>query len=65
MELHYKGTAEQSVSNLENFVLDSLSYLVSARPTAVNMARAAEELGHFVQQEAKREGTTSNSLQER
>lgn len=65
MELHSKENAEMSVSKLENFVLESLDYLVSARPTAVNMARAAQELGCFVRQEAKREGVTAESLQER
>nr|XP_020648814.1 methylthioribose-1-phosphate isomerase [Pogona vitticeps] len=62
VELHDKRSAEESVGNLERFVLDSLNYLVSARPTAVNMARAAQELGCFVQQEAKREGATAKSL---
>ncbi|KAM3834976.1 methylthioribose-1-phosphate isomerase [Vipera latastei] len=64
VELHNKGNEVLSLGKLEIFVLDSLSYLISARPTAVNMARAAQELGHFVQQEAKREGTTPESLQE-
>ncbi|XP_058044933.1 methylthioribose-1-phosphate isomerase [Ahaetulla prasina] len=64
VELHNKGHEELSLGNLEIFVLDSLSYLISARPTAVNMARAAQELGHFVQQEAKNEGTTPESLRE-
>ncbi|XP_061492731.1 methylthioribose-1-phosphate isomerase isoform X2 [Rhineura floridana] len=64
VELYAKGNVEQTVSNLEKFVLDSLCYLVSARPTAVNMARAAQDLGHFVCQEAKREGTTAESLRE-
>uniref|UniRef100_A0A670JJH8 Methylthioribose-1-phosphate isomerase 1 n=1 Tax=Podarcis muralis TaxID=64176 RepID=A0A670JJH8_PODMU len=64
VELHTKGNAEQTVGSLEKFVADSLRYLESARPTAVNMARAAQELGHFVHQEAKREGSTAESLQE-
>ncbi|XP_053245960.1 methylthioribose-1-phosphate isomerase [Podarcis raffonei] len=64
VELHTKGNAEQTVGSLEKFVADSLRYLESARPTAVNMARAAQELGHFVCQEAKREGSTVESLQE-
>ncbi|XP_039200612.1 methylthioribose-1-phosphate isomerase isoform X3 [Crotalus tigris] len=64
VELHNKGNEELSLGNLEIFVLDSLSYLISARPTAVNMARAAQELGHFVQQEAKHEDTTPESLRE-
>ncbi|XP_066477317.1 methylthioribose-1-phosphate isomerase [Tiliqua scincoides] len=64
VELHNKGSSEQSVSDLEHWVLDSLSYLVSARPTAVNMARAAQELGHFVRQEAKCKEATAKRLQE-
>ncbi|XP_015282605.1 PREDICTED: methylthioribose-1-phosphate isomerase [Gekko japonicus] len=64
VELHSQGNAEASVSKMESFVLESLDYLVSARPTAVNMARAAQELGCFVRQEAKREGVTAESLQE-
>ncbi|XP_008104502.1 methylthioribose-1-phosphate isomerase isoform X2 [Anolis carolinensis] len=65
VELHNKTTTEESVDNLETFVLDSLSYLVSARPTAVNMAQAAQELGRIVRQEAKREGSTVESLREK
>lgn len=65
VELHSKENAESSVSKLETFVLESLDYLVSARPTAVNMARAAQELGCFVRQEARREGVTTESLQKR
>ncbi|XP_032081425.1 methylthioribose-1-phosphate isomerase [Thamnophis elegans] len=64
VELHNKRNEELSLGNLEIFVLDSLSYLISARPTAVNMARAAQELRHLVQQEAKHEGTTPESLRE-
>uniref|UniRef100_A0A8C6Y424 Methylthioribose-1-phosphate isomerase n=1 Tax=Naja naja TaxID=35670 RepID=A0A8C6Y424_NAJNA len=64
VELYNKRNEEPSLGNLETFVLDSLSYLISARPTAVNMARAAQELEHFVQQEAKHEGTTPESLRE-
>ncbi|XP_063162783.1 methylthioribose-1-phosphate isomerase isoform X1 [Candoia aspera] len=63
VELHNKGN-ELTLDNLEIFVLDSLSYLISARPTAVNMARAAQELGHFVHQKAKHEETTPESLRE-
>ncbi|KAH0623999.1 hypothetical protein JD844_007252 [Phrynosoma platyrhinos] len=64
VELNNKRTTEESIGNLETFVLDSLSYLVSARPTAVNMAQAAQELGCIVRQEAKREGSTVESLRE-
>nr|XP_060623900.1 methylthioribose-1-phosphate isomerase [Anolis sagrei ordinatus] len=65
VELHNKATEEENVGNLETFVLDSLNYLVSARPTAVNMAQAAQELDRVVRQEAKREGSTVESLREK
>uniref|UniRef100_A0A8D0GC60 Methylthioribose-1-phosphate isomerase 1 n=1 Tax=Sphenodon punctatus TaxID=8508 RepID=A0A8D0GC60_SPHPU len=64
VELDGRAGTEQSVSSLKTFVLDSLSYLVSARPTAVNMAWAAQELGAFVCQEAQRAAVTTKSLRE-
>ncbi|XP_042315793.1 methylthioribose-1-phosphate isomerase [Sceloporus undulatus] len=64
VELDNKRTTEESIGSLETFVLDSLNYLVSARPTAVNMAQAAQELGRIVRQEAKREGSTGESFRE-
>lgn len=47
------------------FVRDALSFLVTARPTAVNMARAARNLADAAAQEAEREGATEEAVRER
>ncbi|XP_030052752.1 methylthioribose-1-phosphate isomerase isoform X2 [Microcaecilia unicolor] len=47
---------------LVTFILDSLKFLVTSRPTAVNMAKAAEELSVFVHLEAARADATSESI---
>nr|XP_033781460.1 methylthioribose-1-phosphate isomerase [Geotrypetes seraphini] len=44
------------------FILESLEFLVTSRPTAVNMAKAAEQLSAFVHQEAVRANATSESI---
>ncbi|XP_037743895.1 methylthioribose-1-phosphate isomerase [Chelonia mydas] len=64
VELHGGAGMGQDKAGLETFIRDSLRYLVTARPTAVNMARAAEELGAFASQEAQREEATAESLRE-
>ncbi|KAL4648565.1 methylthioribose-1-phosphate isomerase [Arapaima gigas] len=48
VELHAGGGADDPVS----FIRDSLSLLTSARPTAVNMGRAARELMEFAVNES-------------
>ncbi|XP_029440613.1 methylthioribose-1-phosphate isomerase [Rhinatrema bivittatum] len=62
VELHRAEAKEKE--QLLTFVLDSLAFLVTSRPTAVNMARAAGELSAFVRREAERAGATSESIQE-
>ncbi|KAM9114836.1 methylthioribose-1-phosphate isomerase isoform 2-T2 [Pangshura tecta] len=64
VELHGGAGMGQGKAGLETFIQDSLRYLLTARPTAVNMARAAEELGAFTSQEAQREEVTAESLRE-
>ncbi|XP_065072148.1 methylthioribose-1-phosphate isomerase-like [Rhopilema esculentum] len=46
----------QSKDTLVNYVAEKLDYLVSARPTAVNIARAAVDLKRFVQQHLDKAG---------
>ncbi|XP_069460469.1 methylthioribose-1-phosphate isomerase isoform X2 [Ambystoma mexicanum] len=62
VELHNgnKRTKEELVA----FILDSLKYLVTSRPTAVNMARAATELSAFVELEAGKPDSTSETIQD-
>ncbi|XP_015332587.1 methylthioribose-1-phosphate isomerase-like, partial [Marmota marmota marmota] len=50
---------------LVDFVRDRLSFLVTARPTAVNMARAARDLADAAAQEAEQEGATEEAVRER
>lgn len=64
VELHGGAGTGQGKADLEASIQDSLRYLVTARPTAVNMARAAQELGAFASQEAQRGEATAESLRE-
>ncbi|XP_063787126.1 methylthioribose-1-phosphate isomerase [Pseudophryne corroboree] len=54
----------QQVSDLLAFVRESMDHLVSARPTAVNMKRAADELNAFLAQMAEQPGATIQGLTE-
>ncbi|XP_078541646.1 methylthioribose-1-phosphate isomerase [Lissotriton helveticus] len=60
VELHHSHKREKD--DLVAFILESLAYLVTSRPTAVNMARAATELTAFVKQEAEKPDATSESI---
>uniref|UniRef100_UPI00398E5638 methylthioribose-1-phosphate isomerase n=1 Tax=Pristiophorus japonicus TaxID=55135 RepID=UPI00398E5638 len=62
VELH--GGKPRDKEGLATFALESLDYLVTARPTAVNMARAARELSDFVASEVKRPDSTAESFKE-
>jgi methylthioribose-1-phosphate isomerase len=44
------------------FILEKLEYLVTSRPTAVNLADAARKLGAVVKEEAKREGCSGDAV---
>lgn len=59
------GAGGPGVAALVAFVHDALSLLVTARPTAVNMASAARDLAAAVEQEAEREGATEAEVRER
>ncbi|KAM4746936.1 methylthioribose-1-phosphate isomerase [Rhinophrynus dorsalis] len=54
----------KNVAELVEFVRDSLVHLVNARPTAVNMKRAADELNAFLAQKAVQPGVTVQELTE-
>lgn len=58
------GAGGPGLAALVAFVRDALS-LVTARPTAVNMARAARDLADLAAQEAEREGATEEAVRER
>uniref|UniRef100_A0A2I3GD54 Methylthioribose-1-phosphate isomerase 1 n=1 Tax=Nomascus leucogenys TaxID=61853 RepID=A0A2I3GD54_NOMLE len=59
------GAGGPGLAALVAFVRDKLSFLVTARPTAVNMARAARDLADAAAQEAEREGATEEAVRER
>ncbi|XP_055975498.1 methylthioribose-1-phosphate isomerase [Sorex fumeus] len=59
------GAGGPGLVALVAFVRDALSFLVTARPTAVNMARAARDLAAAAAQEAEREGATEAAVRER
>nr|XP_036874750.1 methylthioribose-1-phosphate isomerase isoform X2 [Manis javanica] len=60
-----KGAGGPGLAALLAFVRDALSFLVTARPTAVNMARAARDLADAAALEAEREGATEEAVRER
>ncbi|XP_074059669.1 methylthioribose-1-phosphate isomerase isoform X2 [Macrotis lagotis] len=64
VELH-SGAGGPGLEALVTFVRDSLNYLVTARPTAVNMAQAAREMSEVAIQEAGQEGATEAAVRER
>ncbi|XP_005381122.1 PREDICTED: methylthioribose-1-phosphate isomerase [Chinchilla lanigera] len=59
------GAGGPGPAALAAFVRDRLSLLVTARPTAVNMARAARDLGDAAAREAARDGATEEAVRER
>lgn len=59
------GAGGPGLAALVAFVRDALSFLVTARPTAVNMARAARDLADAAAQESEREGATEETVRER
>lgn len=59
------GAGGPGLAALVAFVRDALSFLVTARPTAVNMARAARHLAETAALEAEREGATEEAVRER
>ncbi|KAE8620157.1 hypothetical protein XENTR_v10010122 [Xenopus tropicalis] len=54
----------QDVPSFIAFVQESLCHLVDARPTAVNMKKAADELNAFLAKEAEKAGATTQGLAE-
>uniref|UniRef100_A0A8C9J3M5 Methylthioribose-1-phosphate isomerase 1 n=1 Tax=Panthera tigris altaica TaxID=74533 RepID=A0A8C9J3M5_PANTA len=59
------GAGGPGLAALVAFVRDALSFLVTARPTAVNLARAASQLADAAALEAEREGATEEAVRER
>uniref|UniRef100_A0A8C5VPC3 Methylthioribose-1-phosphate isomerase 1 n=1 Tax=Microcebus murinus TaxID=30608 RepID=A0A8C5VPC3_MICMU len=59
------GAGGPGLAALVAFVRDTLSYLVTARPTAVNMALAARDLADAAAREAEREGASEAAVRER
>lgn len=59
------GAGGPGLAALVAFVRDQLRLLVAARPTAVNMARAAGDLARVAAREAEREGATEDTVRER
>ncbi len=44
------------------FITEKLAYLVTSRPTAVNLADAAEKLGKITNEAAAKEGATGDAV---
>lgn len=59
------GAGGPGLAALVAFVQDQLRLLVAARPTAVNMARAARDLARVAAREAEQEGATEETVRER
>ena len=55
-------TSFPSLSELETFVADKLEYLVSARPTAVNMADCRDKLTRLVCTLGTQQGASVESV---
>ncbi|NXX80392.1 MTNA isomerase, partial [Urocolius indicus] len=55
---------EGDVEALEEFVGQRLDFLVTARPTAVNLRHEAQRLRHFTRQQAQSPGTSAHALRE-
>ncbi|XP_069783309.1 methylthioribose-1-phosphate isomerase [Narcine bancroftii] len=62
VELHGRQDCDKAA--VASFALESLDYLVTARPTAVNMARAAQQLADYISCEVKRPDSTPESFKE-
>ncbi|XP_062034843.1 methylthioribose-1-phosphate isomerase [Lepus europaeus] len=59
------GAGGPGLAALVDFVRERLRFLVSARPTAVNMARAAHDLADAAAREAGQEGATEEAVRDR
>ncbi|XP_067829176.1 methylthioribose-1-phosphate isomerase [Heptranchias perlo] len=62
VELH--RCEKRDKDELATFAVESLDYLVTSRPTAVNMARAAGELSDFILTEVKQPDSSAESFKE-
>eukprot|EP00884_Botryococcus_braunii_P014980 jgi/Botrbrau1/23483/Bobra.106_1s0035.1 len=56
------GSQFESAAEAAAYVKEQLDYLVTSRPTAVNLADAARKLSWLAQQEAAAEGATAESV---
>lgn len=66
VELHIiraDGKLSDSAEEVRVFIIEKLNYLVSSRPTAVNLADAVKKLGRTVETESK-QNTTGNHVAE-
>lgn len=64
VELSSLSITSQSASDLESLIHERLEYLVTARPTAVNLADAAAKLRAITTSAAKRQDATAESVKE-
>jgi methylthioribose-1-phosphate isomerase len=62
VELAKRSEAETGVSAESKFILEKLEYLVSSRPTAVNLEDAARKLGRIVREAAGKPGATAKDV---
>lgn len=62
VELAQRGRDDTDAIMESKFVVDKLEYLVSSRPTAVNLEDAARKLGHVVTTVAEKIGATPDDV---
>lgn len=65
LELEAGAGPAGDAAELEAFVDERLRFLLTARPTAVNLGREAERLRAFARRRAQSPGVTAQGLQER
>lgn len=56
--------AHEEVERVEEFIVERLKYLVTSRPTAVNLADAAKKLDDVVRSARNAPGSTRSSVEE-
>lgn len=62
VELSAKKDEFRSAEEVAHFVKNKLEYLVTSRPTAVNLSRAAKDLSAYVDEEKSKNNEDSNYL---
>ena len=59
VELHNSRSKFESISSITQFVTDQLNYLITARPTAMNMTNSAKRVIHYLSSLNKKESNST------